>query len=197
MKRNLLIAIVALMSSSVMAQTQLTEFTPSVTANGVNYALPKTRLRVDVTAMKVSYTPGEYARYAERYLHISGVNREASTQWSVTRLNVCQEGVPDTSKVYTVKMKDKTIAPMAQLTSSGILVAVNTTAEIDEPVLPSTSQTRRTPVSHRRNPFRHFCGKESRIDCPRDTRHPREQECHQAWTSRIHASRRSIAQDCA
>lgn len=142
MKRNLLIAIVALMSSSVMAQTQLTEFTPSVTANGVNYALPKTRLRVDVTAMKVSYTPGEYARYAERYLHISGVNREASTQWSVTRLNVCQEGVPDTSKVYTVKMKDKTIAPMAQLTSSGILVAVNTTAEIDEPVLPSTSQTR-------------------------------------------------------
>lgn len=129
------------MSLGTIAQTQLTEFTPGVAANGVNYALPQTRLRIDVTAMKVVYTPGEYANYAERYLHIISAGQVASTQWSVTRLNVYQEGVPDTSKVFTVKMKDKTVAPMVQLTNSGILVAVNTTTEVDTPEFPSTRTT--------------------------------------------------------
>lgn len=129
------------MSLGTIAQTQLTEFTPGVAANGVNYALPQTRLRIDVTAMKVVYTPGEYANYAERYLHIISAGQAASTQWSVTRLNIYQEGVPDTSKVFTVKMKDKTVAPMVQLTNSGILVAVNTTTEVDTPEFPSTRTT--------------------------------------------------------
>lgn len=129
------------MSLGTIAQTQLTEFTPGVAANGVNYALPQTRLRIDVTAMKVVYTPGEYANYAERYLHIISAGQAASTQWSVTRLNVYQEGVPDTSKVFTVKMKDKTVAPMVQLTNSGILVAVNTTTEVDTPEFPLTRTT--------------------------------------------------------
>lgn len=129
------------MSLGTIAQTQLTEFTPGVAANGVNYALPQTRLRIDVTAMKVVYTSGEYANYAERYLHIISAGQAASTQWSVTRLNVYQEGVPDTSKVFTVKMKDKTVAPMVQLTNSGILVAVNTTTEVDTPEFPSTRTT--------------------------------------------------------
>ncbi|MDO5482009.1 MAG: DUF4831 family protein [Bacteroidaceae bacterium] len=141
MKRIILIAFTALMSLWAIAQTQVTAFTPGVAANGVNYALPKTRLRIDVTAMKVVYTPGEYAKYAERYLHIISADKAASTQWSVTRLNVYQEGVPDTSKVFTVKMKDKTIASMVQLTNSGILVAVNTTAELDTPDYPSTRAT--------------------------------------------------------
>lgn len=141
MKRNILITLMAFMSLGTIAQTQLTEFTPGVAANGVNYALPQTRLRIDVTAMKVVYTPGEYANYAERYLHIISAGQAASTQWSVTRLNVYQEGVPDTSKVFTVKMKDKTVAPMVQLTNSGILVAVNTTTEVDTPEFPSTRTT--------------------------------------------------------
>jgi hypothetical protein len=38
-------------------------------------------------------------------------------------------------------MKDKTVAPMVQLTNSGILVAVNTTTEVDTPEFPSTRTT--------------------------------------------------------
>jgi hypothetical protein len=49
--------------------------------------------------------------------------------------------VPDTSKVYTVKLKDKTVAPMVQLTPSGILVAVNTHTDIQESVLPEMRST--------------------------------------------------------
>jgi hypothetical protein len=98
-------------------------------------------LKVDASAIKVEYTPGEFAKYAERYLHISGVASEPSTTWNMTTLTVRQEGVPDTMKIYTVKLKDKTVAPMVQLTPSGILVAVNTHADVEEPALPAVRVT--------------------------------------------------------
>ena len=131
-----------LMSLGMMAQTQVTEFNPGVAANGVNYALPKTVLKVDASAIKVVYTPGEFAKYADRYLHIGGVSAEASTLWEITHLDVYQEGVPDTTKVYTVKMKDKTVAPMAQLTPNGLLVAVNTTTDFSPRSLPEPRTTK-------------------------------------------------------
>lgn len=121
---------------TMAAQTQVTEFNPGIAANGVNYALPTTTLTIQASAIKATHTPGEFAKYAERYLHISDVSTTPSTTWSVTELKVYQEGVPDTAKVYTVKMKDKTIAPMAQLTPSGILIAINTTADIPDYPLP-------------------------------------------------------------
>lgn len=137
----MIMAFAALMAWGANAQTQVTEFNPGVAANGVNYALPKTVLNVDASARKVVYVPGEYAKYAERYLHIQGVGTEPSTTWTLTELEVYQTGVPDTAKVYTVKMKDKTVAPMAQLTESGILVAVNTQTELEEHSLPASRST--------------------------------------------------------
>lgn len=141
MKRNIITALAVGLSLCAMAQTQVTEFNPGIAANGVNYMLPKTVLRVDASAVKVVYTPGEFARYADRYLHVSGVVAEPATTWTITALSVSQEGVPDTSKVYTVKLKDKTVAPMVQLTPSGILVAVNTHTDIQESVLPEMRST--------------------------------------------------------
>ena len=141
MKRNLFIILSFCMSLAAMAQTQVTEFNPGIAANGVNYALPKTVLKVDASAIKVVYTPGEFAKYAERYLHISGVSSEPSTTWKMTTLNVRQEGVPDTAKIYTVKLKDKTVAPMVQLTSDGVLVAVNNHVDMPEQELPETRTT--------------------------------------------------------
>lgn len=129
------------LSVCMTAQTVVTEFNPGVAAGGVNYALPQTVLKVEASAMKIVYTPGEFAKYADRYLHIGGVSAEPSTQWVLSTLNVLQVGVPDTTKVFTVKLKDKTIAPMAQLTPSGILLAVNTTAPYEEPAQPSARTT--------------------------------------------------------
>ena len=129
------------MSLGAMAQTQVTEFNPGLAANGVNYALPKTVLKVDVSAIQAVYTPGEFAKYADRYLHISGVSQEPVTTWNVKTLDIYQEGVPDTTKLFTVKLKDKTVAPMVQLTKSGILVAVNTEVEAEERALPSSRTT--------------------------------------------------------
>lgn len=142
-KINLSAVLVFLFAICANAQTQVTEFNPGVVANGVNYALPKTVLKVDVAAVKVVYTPGEYAKYADRYLHIGGVSTEPSVTWQTTNMSVYQEGTPDTLKVFTVKLKDKTVAPMVQLTKSGVLVAVNTTADVEERILPEPRTTGR------------------------------------------------------
>ncbi|MBO5026295.1 MAG: DUF4831 family protein [Bacteroidaceae bacterium] len=117
-------------ASGIKAQTQVSKFNPGVVAEGVNYALPRTRVRVDVTALKIQYTPGEFARYADRCLNISNVKKTEESKCMIVSMKLEQEGVPDTSKVYTVKLKDKTIAPLVQLTDDGILVAINTKADV-------------------------------------------------------------------
>lgn len=141
MKKISSIIIFLCLSLKLMAQTQVAEFNPGIVAGGVNYALPKTVIKTDMNAVKVVYTPGEFAKYADRYLHISGVSTEPSTQWRVTELQVYLEGVPDTTKVFTVKLKDKTVAPMAQLTESGVLVAVNTRSDLEKHILPASRTT--------------------------------------------------------
>lgn len=132
MKKTIISALVSFVSLMSMGQTQVAEFNPGIVAEGVNYILPKTGVKAEVTAMKVTYTPGEFAKYADRYLHMSGVVQESTTNWTVLSLDVYQEGVPDTTKMFTVKLKDKTIAPMAQLSKSGLLLAINTNQEIPE-----------------------------------------------------------------
>ncbi len=119
------------------AQTQVTEFIPGAVANGVNYALPKTAVVADVYAQKVVYTPGEFARYAERFLHRNDAIKEQMTEWTVTKLNIRQVGVPDTLKYYTVKLKDKSTAPFVHLSNEGILLAVNTNVDQTEVSLPA------------------------------------------------------------
>ncbi|MBQ0024034.1 MAG: DUF4831 family protein, partial [Prevotellaceae bacterium] len=130
--KKIIIALMTLFPLAATAQTQVAQFNPGIAAEGVNYALPKTVLKAEVTAIKTVYTPGEFAKYANRYLHISNVSSEPEVAWKIVKAEVYQEGTPDTLKCFTVKLKDKTIAPMVQLTNSGILVSVNTNQDITE-----------------------------------------------------------------
>ena len=111
------------------ANAQVAVFNPAVTADGVNYILPKTELQVKVTAIKTVYTPGEYARYAERYLRLSDARSDAETNWRITSVTATTVGQPDTLKRYTVKVKDKDLLPKVQLTRSGLMMAINTNVD--------------------------------------------------------------------
>lgn len=115
------------------ANAQVSEFKPGIAAEGVNYLLPKTALKVTVSARKITHVPGEYAKYAQRYMHVQNVEAEAYTRFEMTSIEVSSFGVPDKSKCYTIKLKDKTLAPLVQLLPNGILASVND--EVTEPVL--------------------------------------------------------------
>lgn len=126
----------------VCAQTAVNEFNPGAVAGGVNYALPKTVLNVQAKASKIVYTPGEYAKYADRYLHISNVKREAETTWQLSDISVFLTGTPDSLKYFTVKLKDKSSAANINLSREGILLAVNTDGNEKKHDLPKQTSTK-------------------------------------------------------
>jgi hypothetical protein len=95
---------------------------------GVNYTLPKTYLSIVIKAKKTVYKPGEFSQYAERYLKLSDVATEPSTRWEFVSAKINLLAKPDTSKVFFVEMNEKTVAPLMDLTSDGIVKSINMTA---------------------------------------------------------------------
>lgn len=135
---TVLLSLPALLSN---AQTQVTEYSPAQTAEGVVYSLPSTAVTVDVKAIKTVYVPGEFAKYAERYLHVQGVKRMGETQWQVNQVEVYGQGVPDTLKTFVIKQKDKSSASNIQLTNKGVIAAINTLQQLDSDILPQSTTT--------------------------------------------------------
>lgn len=138
---------------AVAAQTQITAYNPAVTAQGAIYALPATAINVDVKAVKTVYVPGEFARYADRFLHIKGVSREEITKWAVDEVAVSSVGVADTLKMFTIKQKDKSSACNVQLTDRGVIAAINAEQTLHDKPLPKGSKT-----NHRLDSKRYLTG---------------------------------------
>lgn len=103
-------------------------YTPGLMEEGVVYYLPKTQLEIKVTATKVTYTPGELCQYANRYLRLQGISSKPSEHWEIQSVSVTPVGIPDVSKAYSIKLKDKMVTSQVELTKNGIIKAINTTA---------------------------------------------------------------------
>ena len=95
------------------------------TAEGVTYFLPKTAVRFNLLIEKRTYTPGEYAKYVEKYLGMMGIEQEQQVIYSVANFNISQIGVRDTSKCYTVELKGKSETADIKLSNDVVLLAVN------------------------------------------------------------------------
>lgn len=124
------------MSLTLIAQTEISEFRPGVTAEGITYFLPQTQLHITIEAERSIYTPGEYANYAEHFLRLKGVSTTPREQWEIKTIQVTPYGIPDQSRAYSIALRSKTSAPLVSLTPEGILLSVNT--ETSQP--PSLSQ---------------------------------------------------------
>jgi len=113
---------------SVQAQAVSTPMKAGRTAEGVVYFLPKTAIRFNLLIEKKTYIPGEYAKYAEKYLGMTGIEQEEQVTYSVASYNINQIGVRDTSKCYSVELKGKSETADIKLSEDGVLLAIN-----DEP----------------------------------------------------------------
>lgn len=107
------------------AQTQLTEYQPGVTPEGAVYFLPKTALRFVVRVEKTVYTPGDFCKYAQKYLRLAGVNPEKETSHRVLSINMSTYGIADKAKAYAVKFNAKSAASNMELADDGTLLAIN------------------------------------------------------------------------
>ena len=128
-----LIAIGLLASTAAYAQ-DFSQYTPGTLAEGVIYYLPKTQFEIKVKATKVTYTPGELCQYANRYLRLQNVSSQPNEYWELQSVQLRTIGVPDKEKAYGVKLKDKSAASQVELTESGIIKAINTTAPQEKAV---------------------------------------------------------------
>ncbi|MBP5771229.1 MAG: DUF4831 family protein [Bacteroidaceae bacterium] len=120
-------------TASMNAQTEVSEFRPGLTLEGVNYFLPKTVFEVVVKAEKAVTQPGEFAEYAERYLRQKDVPQTESTSWTLKSISLMPYGVPDENKAYSIKLRPKTAAPLVSMTEDGLLLGINTQVD-PEPV---------------------------------------------------------------
>ena len=133
MKARTLLCGLALCTLGAVAQTEVSPYVPGATVEGVTYYLPRTALRLVVVAEKQVYTPGEFSKYADRYLRLSQIIQEPYTKWSIKSIDMVPYGVPDPQKVYSIQLKKRTVAPLVGLTSEGILLSINTDGE-EEPL---------------------------------------------------------------
>ena len=113
----------------LQAQTDVTNFVPGSTLEGVSYFLPKTAFRITIISEKTVTKPGDFYKYANRYLRIPNVPAEESVSWAIKSIRLEPFGVPDKEKAYSIKIKSKTVAPLVGLSSDGILLSINTEAE--------------------------------------------------------------------
>ena len=127
---------IVLLLNTFTLRAQVSQFHPGVTANGVTYALPKTVLKIQAEALRVEYKPGEFSKYAERFLHIQNVSQEASERYAVQQIRMIAIGEPDTNKVFTVAYNAKSTAPLVQLSPQGVLLSINSEEKVEIPELP-------------------------------------------------------------
>lgn len=73
----------------------------------------------------MTYTPGEFSKYADRYLRLTDVSGEPQEYWELVSVKAKSVGIPDSEHTYFVKLKDKTVAPLIELTEDGIVKSIN------------------------------------------------------------------------
>ena len=128
-RKSVLLFCLALGLTPLFAQGTSAPYQPGITQDAVSYWLPKTQLTVTVTVQKQTFKPGEFSRYAERYLRLNDVKDKAEEVWSISDITVSAAGIPDKDKLYTLAFPAKGTRPYIELTRDGIISAVNTHVE--------------------------------------------------------------------
>ena len=136
MKRNLIL--LGLLIATGASAQEVNKYIPGSMEDGVIYYLPKTEIRVEVIAEKITYTPGELCQYANRYLKLDNISDKPEVHWEIKSVKAISVGIPDPNNAYGIKLKDKSVASQVELTDDGIIKAINTTYPL---VTESTSRT--------------------------------------------------------
>ena len=139
MKKKMIWLETVLIATSAYAQTDVSTGIMRGKDYGVTYLLPKTEIEIVVQATKHTYMPGEFCKYADRYLRMNNVSADPNIYWTIDKVQTHVAGVPDKDNVYFVKLKDKTVAPLMELTEDGIVRSIN--IPLNSHTIPATKIT--------------------------------------------------------
>ncbi|MDD4192002.1 MAG: DUF4831 family protein [Mangrovibacterium sp.] len=118
--------------SAVAQRTEKKEGVPAFT-NGVVYSLPRTGIRIYVTATREKFFFGPYHDYAEVLLGIKNAPSSDRETWTINDIRVETFSEPDPGQVHRTSGQ---AAALISLTPSGTLAGINATVETPEERFP-------------------------------------------------------------
>ena len=124
MRKKLFVLLSLFYAAGAIAE-DVTTYTPAAD-EGIVYFLPKTAVEVDFVVTQTDYKPGEFSKYANRYLRINNVATQPSQAWNLKEIKIRPIGVVDSTKAYVIKLSQKSLISNVELTDEGIIKAINT-----------------------------------------------------------------------
>ena len=127
--KNLFLTI-ALSMAALAAFPQQTSLLTAEKHNeyGLVYTLPRTEIRIRLTATRQTRHAGPYYQYAKKYLGNGNVVMEDAEIWSITSAELLSYGVPDPEKRYLMQLKPGATTFMS-VADNGMLLSINTETE--------------------------------------------------------------------
>ena len=109
-------------------------FAQQTPIEGTTYFLPKTALRFSILVEKTTFTPGEYARYSERYMKLP-VREETETTYRIVGCTMTAFALPDSAKAFQAIIDKKHTLITLERDENGVLKAINSKGlSIEKPV---------------------------------------------------------------
>lgn len=147
MKKTALIAFAAALAFSANAQQAQKFSATKANEYGLAYSLPNTAIEITIEARMTERQPGEYARYASKYLDIDNPIMQASRSATVVSASMNAIGVPNPDERYLITLKSNQ-APYIMIGDNNIPLAINTEEVIvpAEHIRPTEQQAKPTPL---------------------------------------------------
>jgi hypothetical protein len=129
--KNVIITLIALtgMACSVQQPISRADIDPvreeTLPSQGIFYYLPKTVIKVEVTAQKKIVKQGPFYRYSQRYLNLSDVITEDKEEWTITGARISTKSLPDAQRMFRITTQGTPAAASVALTPEGILRGIN------------------------------------------------------------------------
>lgn len=128
--KKVLLTLLVMTALPVVAQTEVNMFNPGF-GEGVTYTLPQTILNITVEAECITRTPGEFSRFADRFLRINDAISQEEKYWELTGVKLTTSGAPDPDKMYTIKLNNSSASNIV-LNEDGIIESINCKIEKQE-----------------------------------------------------------------
>ena len=146
---SILLTASLIMAAPVSGHAQTTQRLAATKANdyALVYSLPTTRLTGTLEAEITVKKPGEFYKYAKKYLDIDNPITKESHTATLKSATVTQQGIPNPDERYAVQFKSGT-DPFMILSNNGIPLAINTekTMPSEQPQLPEPQAAKPTPL---------------------------------------------------
>lgn len=147
--RKIRTTIIALLAVTTAATAQQAQRITATKANeyGIAYTLPTTAVDITIEAEFTREEPGEFYKYALKYLNVDNPITEPSLSATVKSVTIGTHGVPDPDQRYIVTLKSNQ-APYIILGDGDIPLAINTEEvfETETSALPEAQPAKPTPL---------------------------------------------------